>query len=79
MKTDFKKNLTKLEILLYEAIENSDNFVHSAQEIADMLGCSVVSVNRAFKRLIVRDLIKLVEFGHKPLDKRVVTYKFVVK
>lgn len=79
MKNDFKKKLTKLEILLYEAIENSDNFVHSSQEIANMLGCSVVSVNRTFKELIIKDLIKLVEFGHKPLDKRVVTYKFVVK
>lgn len=79
IKTNFKKNLTRLEILLYEAIEDSDNFVHSAKEMADMLGCTVASVNRTYRELIMKDLIKLVEFGHKPLDKRVVTYKFVVK
>lgn len=79
MKTDFKKNLTRLEILLYEAIEDSDNFVHSAKEIADMIGCTRAGVNRVYKSLISKGLIRLVEFGHKPLDKRIVTYKFVVK
>lgn len=79
MKNDFKKNLTRLEILLYEAIEESDNFVHSAQEMADMIGCTRAGVNRVYKGLIIKDLIKLVEFGHKPLDKRIITYKFVVR
>ena len=48
----FKRDLTRLEILLYEAIQNSDEFIYSTREIAHMLGCSVPSVRRATQKLI---------------------------
>jgi DNA-binding MarR family transcriptional regulator len=74
----FKRDMTKYEILLYEAIENSDDFVYSTREIADMLGCGISTVFGITKNLENKKLVNVICVGYKHNDKRIPLYKYTI-
>ena len=77
MLDDFKKDLLRYELLLYDAVNTDEPFIHTTREIAEMLRTTRETVYRATKTLVEKKLIVVISRGHKRPDKRKPLYQYI--
>lgn len=77
MLDDFKKDLLRYELLLYDAVDTDEPFIYTTREIAKMLNTSIQTVLRATKTLVDKKLIVVIRKGHKKPDKRKPLYQYI--
>ena len=64
-------------MLLYDAVDTDEPFIHTTREIAKMINTTIQTVYRATKTLVSKRLIVVIDKGHKRPDKRKPLYQYM--